>query len=544
MVYSLEIRTWICLVLFILILLLPFFLRSPQSITDDSAVPLVIISPHNEAIRYEFGRAFERWHHEKHGKPVLVDWRNIGGTSEISRYLSSQFSAAFKAAWIEDGHPWNQSIAQAFNNPKINPRDEKLPKEVREARIGFLVSDVGIGIDLFFGGGEYDHSRQAAMGQIVPSGFAFTPEAGEILGKAIPQNISGEKWFDPDDTWYGVTVSSFGICYNLDSLQKAGMVKEPQTWADLGNPQLFRKVALADPTKSGSAAKAFEMVIQQAMAKATAGLPEDSTRFNEALSLGWAEGLGIIQAAAANARYFSDSASKVPMDVALGDAAAGMCIDFYGMFQADLVSRPDGSSRMKYVSPMGGTTVGCDPIAMLRGAPHPDLALEFIRFVLSMEGQRLWAFRSGTPGGPERYSLQRLPIRRDFYTAENLQHCSNPEMNPFQLAGSFTYHAEWTGKLFAAIRSLVRAMCLDTGDELRAAWHEIILSGGPEACPEAMAALKCLPPNAIYSQIPVTISAIRSKVDEIRLMRDWSLFFRGQYRQARDLTQRVRLSSS
>lgn len=539
MTHSLDTRTWVYLILFIFLLALPFFLRSTGTVLEENAVPLVIISPHNEAIRYEFGRAFEKWYQEKKGKPVLVDWRNIGGTSEISRYLASQYAAAFKAEWTLEGHPWSQAVAQAFNNPKINPEDSNLPIEVREARKAFLASKASIGIDLFFGGGEYDHSRQAAMGQIIPSGFASTPEGKVVLGEAIPERISGEKWYDPADNWYGVTVSSFGICYNLDSLKTAGMPAEPATWADLGHPALFRRVALADPTKSGSAAKAFEMVIQQAMAQATHGIPVDSPRFQDQLSRGWADGLAIIQSAAANARYFSESASKVPLDVAQGDAAAGMCIDFYGMFQADLVSRPDGSSRMKYVSPEGGTTVGCDPIAMLRGAPHPELALEFIRFVLSMEGQRLWAYRSGTPDGPERYSLQRLPIRKDFYVPENLQYCSNPELNPYQLAGTFTYHMEWTGKLFAAIRSLVRAMCLDTGDELREAWLAIIESGGPEACPEAIAYLRSLPADATYSMIPGTIAATRTRIDEIRLMRNWVEFFKERYEQAKVSAQRA-----
>ena len=40
------------------------------------------------------------------------------------------------------------------------------------ARRAFLTSDViGIGIDLFFGGGSYDFAQQAAAGRLVDSGF-------------------------------------------------------------------------------------------------------------------------------------------------------------------------------------------------------------------------------------------------------------------------------------------------------------------------------------------------------------------------------------
>jgi hypothetical protein len=36
---------------------------------------------------------------------------------------------------------------------------------------------------------------------------------------------------------------------------------------------------------------------------------------------------------------------------------------------------------------------------MFRGAPNPELATRFIEFVLSMEGQRLWAFKTGASDG-------------------------------------------------------------------------------------------------------------------------------------------------
>ncbi len=521
----------------VVLVTLPFALRTGLDRPLSGSLPLVVISPHNEAIRYEFGRAFSRWYEDKYGQPVIVDWRNIGGTSEIGRYLSAQYTAAFRAEWTDRGRQWSTAIANAFNNPKVKAGDTSLPADLREARQAFLESDVGVGIDLFFGGGEYDHSRQAAMGHLAPSGFRDTPEGKAILGIQIPEVIGGEKWFDRDDLWYGATVSAFGICYNLDWLARIPGAREPVTWRDLGQPSLLGLVALADPSKSGSSAKAFEMVIQQEMAIAADGISPGSPDFQIALQKGWHAGLGVVRLAAANSRYFTDSASKVPLDVSMGDSAAGMCIDFYGLFQASLVSRPDGTSRMRYVSPSGGTTVGCDPIAMLRGAPHPDLALHFIEFVLSMEGQRLWAYRTGTPGGPQRYALQRLPIRRDFYVPENLQYCSNPEASPFTQAESFTYRTEWTGKLFNAIRLLVRTSCLDTGNELREAWRMILAQGGPEKCPKAMERLIELPGNAHYDKVGETLAGIKTKVQEVALAREWGLFFAACYRQAVELAQ-------
>lgn len=517
------------------VLALPFVLRPPSAAVPADAVPLVIISPHNEAIRYEFGRAFSAWHQQRYGRPVAVDWRTTGGTSEIARYLSSQYAAVFRRAWTRAGRAWTATVAGAFDNPKVSPDDPAHPAEAREARAAFLASNAGIGIDLFFGGGEYDHSKHAAMGYTVDSGYMASPEGAATLGAQIPQQMGGENWYDPQGRWFGATLSSFGICYNRDVVARRAGAWTPATWRDLGRPELFGQVALADPTKSGSINKAFEMVLQQEMARAVAETPDDAAG---ALARGWRDGLNVVRQAAANARYFTDSALRIPQDVAAGNAAAGMCIDFYGMIQAEAVAKASGRERMAYVSPVGGTTVGCDPIAMLRGAPNAETALRFITFVLSLEGQKLWGLRAGAPGGPVRYSLHRPPIRRDFYTVENLRHANHPELDPYALAETFTYRAAWTARLFGGFRLLIRVMCMDTGEELRAAWRAVLDSGGPEAQPAAMAALFALPANAEYDALPATLAATKTKLDEARLAREWSGFFSAQYRLARALAQR------
>ena len=50
--------------------------------------------------------------------------------------------------------------------------------EAREARAAFLASDVGCGIDLFFGGGPYDFARQATAGRLV--GMPAAAEAAAV----------------------------------------------------------------------------------------------------------------------------------------------------------------------------------------------------------------------------------------------------------------------------------------------------------------------------------------------------------------------------
>ena len=223
--------------------------------------------------------------------------------------------------------------------------------------------------------------------------------------------------------------------------------------------------------------------------------PEVPAAYQAALERGWVDGILLIQRIGANARYFTDSAGKVAIDVSMGDAAVGMAIDFYARYQAQVAGGPLGEERMVYVTPVGGTSVSCDPIGLLRGAPHREVALRFIEYVLGEDGQRLWTYLPGTPGGPERYALRRLPVRRDFYpspvpaieaayerhrryAADDL---GDPSIDPYQVAQHFTYYPRWTARHFGVQREIIRAMALDSGEDLRAAWQTLRQTGRSSA---------------------------------------------------------------
>ncbi len=181
--------------------------------------------------------------------------------------------------------------------------------------------------------------------------------------------IGGEPLYHPEHRWYGAAVSSFGIIYNRDVLQMLNL-PEPRTWADLQSPSYRGWVALSDPAHSGSIAATYNIILRRK---------------------GWADGWHLLRRAFANARYFTSSSSQIPVDVSAGEAAAGMCIDFYGRFQAQAIGR----NRVGYVDPKHMTATTADPIAMLRSAPHRELARQFIMWVLSKDAQRLWQRRVG-----------------------------------------------------------------------------------------------------------------------------------------------------
>jgi iron(III) transport system substrate-binding protein len=591
------------------IVALPFALRPRQTATAwrEGDPTLVIVTPHNEAIRYEFGRGFSAWHQAKYGKPVKIDWRAIGGTTEIMRYLKSEYASAAKAWWTRDLHKtWPDNATETVTGA-APPKSPELLEVYNQFRATDDPNAFSTRIDLFFGGGEFDHSSAYRQGLAVPPWDPQHPPPGLFTQDSglrtqdsfvlIPANMSGEIWRTP--TLFGTVISTFGICYNIDRLHDLNVTTPPTTWNDLANPIYFGQVGAADPSKSGSVAKAFEMMIHQKMHdtvlaagfseaqiadyekqiaqySATKGPayrrgqipPTVPATYESAIERGWLEGIKLVQRIGANARYFTDSASKVPIDVGEGDAAVGMSIDFYARSQAQTTRTPAGVERMVYLTPIGGSSVSCDPISLLRGAgggadtpaarqERRQIAIRFIEYVLSEDGQKLWTYRPGEPGGPEKFSLRRLPIRRDFYPStnpviqarhqEHLKHAADnladPTIDPYKLAEHFVYYPRWTSAHFNVHRELIRIMCVDAGDELKDAWHAINQHGGPQNQPAAMDQFDRLPTVKLFNRATNefddvvitwrTAPDIIRQYDKIEYTRQWTIFFRNSYRAAR-----------
>lgn len=526
---------------------LPFALRPKQRPPERADDTLVVITANNEATRHEFGRGFQRWYRARTGRSVAIDWRVIGGTSEIARFVEAGYVGAFREHWTRRlGREWSAEVEAAFANPRLG---DTAPAAAKEARAAFLASEVSCGLDVFFGGASYDFMPQAAAGRIVASRVvAAHPEW--FNDAVIPRVFGGETYWDAEGRWVGNVLSNYGILYNRDSLRRLGIDRPPETWADLADARYVGSVALADPTKSSSMAKAFENLIQQQMQRRLAELqtaagegkvPASSeakqAREARAVREGWLAGMRLIQKIGANARYFTDSSQKPPMDVGQGDCAAGICIDFYGRAESEVVQRRgtgEAAERLGFATPRGGTANSVDPIALFRGAPHREVAEAFIEFTLTLDGQKLWALRAGTDGGPERFALRRLPVRRDFYAHEEWQGVrSDPTANPFGDAEQLVSRPEWTGGIYREMAFAVRAMCIDPHEELVRAWRAV--QTAPE--PVRGRALAVLEEIAAvdYEQVSGRIKralASRNRIDEVALAREVAETFRANYARA------------
>jgi ABC-type Fe3+ transport system substrate-binding protein len=466
-------KRYIFVILFFIVLITPFVLkrlygRAVERGPRADALRLIIVTPHVEGIRREFAEAFSDWHQRNFGRPVFVDYRLYGGTSEIVRYFESARDSVF-------------------------------------ARQGTYK------IDLVWGGGDYLFDRQLKR----PGFLEPIKLSEETMRRVFPnQEFNGIPLYDlQDGTWWGTALSSFGICYNKHVCAYLG-AGEPQTWSDLRDPRFSSWLVMADPTRSSSAKQAFMTVVERAMVDAVeAGKSEDE---------GWAVGMGLIRQMAANARFFTDASSTVPGVIGSGDAAAGMTIDFYGRSQVQAI----GEHRMGYVEPRGATAINPDPIAVVRGAEHKDVAIRFVEFVLSDEGQRLWNVRAGAPGGPRLTSLRRLPISPSVY--RDMSSFTDP-VNPY--AETVAFHTDNRRKgTFTILGELIQMSCIDVLDELRETRRAIVEAGREDLD----AKLGMFP----FDQAEAMRRAERWKnanpVERLKLQREWTEEFRKEYRLLRE----------
>jgi len=449
------------LLAFIVVLGVPLAFRPRHVETVEAADHVIILTPHNEQIRYEFGRAFEEWHRKNYGRSVAVDWRYIGGTAEIRRLLIAQYTAA-------------------VSNGRLTPTGEPA------AQAGPLP------FDLLFGGGSFEHEQLKRGVSARPPGadhdvtISMSVPAGlepEWLSRMLGENrIGASRLYDPGDAaksdpgqhWIGNALSGFGIVFNRKILERIGL-EEPRSWDNLTDPRLNGWIALADPRQSGSIATTYESILN---------------------IYGWEKGWRTLRAMAANARSFANSAPKVPIDVSQGEAAVGLSIDFYGRYQAQAVMRPGETvktSRVGYVDPPGEVFIDVDPASVLRAGPHPEVARRFMRFLLSDEGQALWQFRAKSglaeapPDGlgPERFELRRMPVRRDFYQRFSARMVDR--VDPFGSAANTTSRG-WR----AAVAPMMAVCAIDIHDDIRRAWTAMISARQRGAGPSVLADMERL----------------------------------------------------
>jgi ABC-type Fe3+ transport system substrate-binding protein len=465
-------RRWILVILFALTLLTPFVLRlvlgaSTTSAPAPGAVQLTIITAHSEGICREYADAFRKWHKEKYGSDVYVDYIGLG-SGDIPKVFKDRAEVLY---------------------PKLHTYQ----------------------IDLAWGGGDFlfDHQLRPYL-----QGVKLDPA---LMQAVYPKpTLNGLPLYDVKDTppiWFGSALASFGITYNRPVLRYLDL-PDPKTWTDLSAPAYAGWVIAADPTRSTSAKQAFLAIVEKAMA--------DASSHGESEDIGWARGMGQIRLIAANVRAFTDGSSTVPGILASGDGAAGMTIDYFGRSEVEAV----GDNRLGYVQPAGATVINPDPIAMIQGAEHRQVAQHFIEFVLSGQGQMLWNTRAGAPGGPRTTNLRRLPIMPAAY--RDMSNFTDQD-NPYVSAGGFN-KSDAREKTFGIIGELIQASCINCLEDLRQTRKQILASRDSQ---KLDARLGMFPFDQKEALRRMAKYQKASPVDQLAMMRGWTDEFKNEYAKLR-----------
>jgi ABC-type Fe3+ transport system substrate-binding protein len=353
------------------------------------------------------------------------------------------------------------------------------------------------GDDIVFGGGSEAFLQYASLGFLTRIPLAETqPDPLDQV-----KEIYGTPLRDPHDLWVAAAMSSFGIEINKQRIAELGL-ETPRTWEQIAGPRWIGRLSLADPSKSGSVKTSYEMILQQ---------------------YGWERGWAIVTELFANTAVIRDSGAAPAEDVGSAEAIAGIVIDFYGRIH---ITRA-GPSIVGFVIPEGGSTIDPDPIAMLKGAPHAELAARFIRFVVSPEGQRLWTYRPGIvtadgKRGPAKSALGRLSVLPSLYETESANMLE--PSNPFTGGPPLKLDLQARASRARFIGDLIKSALIDNQEQLVRVRRAIRDAGDPADLLKELVELPPFQPTRVdgngglvlEAARPLAASDLRAVADEYR----------------------------
>jgi iron(III) transport system substrate-binding protein len=248
--------------------------------------------------------------------------------------------------------------------------------------------------DVFWGGEGTLFDNLAAEGLLEP--VTIPQKMWEEIPAAIGKPI-GLPLKDPKKFWVGTTLEPYGLIYQPKLAKRLGV--EIKDWDDLLNPKLKGQIAQCTPDRSSSSHASYEVILQ---------------------TYGWDKGWDWLRRLAVNTGIFTARSRDVPNVVAKGEFAVGVAVPSYMAF-AEVLGGYDlmfAYPKNAYVTP--------EPMAVLKGAPHPKAAHAFIEFLLTEEGQKIFMERglyaitpkykvSGPPGSSAEKAVQFTGGMRSFF---------------------------------------------------------------------------------------------------------------------------------
>ncbi len=232
--------------------------------------------------------------------------------------------------------------------------------------------------------------------------WASSPDALEVLKESgdleafrpevpgVPAMLGSYPINDPDGFYTGFAVSGYGMMWNTRYFERR-LLPPPKGWSDLLSPAYHQHIGITAPSRSGTTHVIVESILQDR---------------------GWNAGWAYLMEMAGNLATVTARSFSVVEGVNSGRFGIGLVIDFLGR-------APKASGLPVDFAYLPKTPVLPANVAILKDARNPELAREFIRFLLSKAGQRILV-------EPE---MQRLPVVPSTY-AEAPPGYPNPFRDP------------------------------------------------------------------------------------------------------------------
>ena len=202
--------------------------------------------------------------------------------------------------------------------------------------------------DVWFGGTNNPYDDLASKGLLDNS---YVPVNAAHLTKDIYKN--------PDGYWYGIYTGILGFMVNKDELDRMGL-EAPQTWDDLLKEEYKGLIWLSNYNTAGTAKLVVNTILQMK---------------------GHDEGIKYLVALDKNIQVYTKSGSGPSKNVGTGECVIG--IGFLHDGVAQIVD--NGYENIQLIIPADGTTCEIGPVAIFKGAKHPNAAKLFMEYALSPE---------------------------------------------------------------------------------------------------------------------------------------------------------------
>ncbi|MBO7662529.1 MAG: ABC transporter substrate-binding protein [Clostridia bacterium] len=202
--------------------------------------------------------------------------------------------------------------------------------------------------DVWFGGTNNPYDTAAAKGLLDNS---YVPVNASHLTKDI--------YKDPNGYWYGIYTGILGFMVNTDELTRLNL-EAPKTWDDLLKPEYKGLIWLSNYNTAGTAKLVVNTMLQMK---------------------GHDAGVQYLVDLDKNIQVYTKSGSGPSKNVGTGECVIGIGFLHDGITQ--IVD--NGYENIQLIIPEDGTSCEIGPVAIFKGAKHPNAAKLFVEYALSPE---------------------------------------------------------------------------------------------------------------------------------------------------------------